>query len=198
MHIKHQKTEELGCCGVSQWLKHTVYIVFRFLFCFFFFFFFVVVVRSYVSRGCAGSGREAITAGPRSRAAAQKAQGGRKRRRRFENQCTVPELDTRRGEPSPLWSSRLRLGPGCALPDPPASSPTSSESALAPRSGKRFWVNGRGWRIRRLGCRTWPRWFCFVGGRGESLGVGARCWGMGLTFGGEDEQWQERTLCPYE
>lgn len=72
-----------------------------------------------MSRGCAGSGREAITAEPRSRAAAQKQRG----RRRFRTDVPYPELHP--GDPGASSSVLKHLPPSgpAASPDPRFSFP---------------------------------------------------------------------------
>lgn len=96
MHIKHQKTEEVGRCLASLWLKQTVNNVFFRLF------------RSCVLRGCAGSGREAITAGPRSRAAAQKHGGGDASELMYVYLSSTPAGELSRSEASAsVWACRF-------------------------------------------------------------------------------------------
>lgn len=179
MHIKHQKTEEVGRCPASLWLKRTVNV----------FFLFLGLLGAALLRGCAGSGREAITAGaggvggargPRSRAAAQKRRGRRRfRKKKYQRRTTPRRASSPALEhlPSVLWAPQLLLIPD---PLPPLA------SARAPRLFKTPW-EGRGWRIGRLGggggggLSNMTEAVCLNGGRGGRWvwRAGGSRWGEG-------------------
>lgn len=128
-------------------------------------------------RGCAGSGREAVTAGPCSPAAAPKRWGGGDA---SELDVSLPELGPGvwAGGPasSPVLKHRPPSGPDAA-PEPPSSSPRLQT-----------WRTGRGWRVRELfyfGLSNMTEVVCFerrgwVGCRVEGVEVWTDGWWRGL------------------
>lgn len=114
MHIKHQKTEEV----VSLWLWQTVNCFYVFIFLIF------VCVCVCVLTGCTGSGREAITAGPRFMGHHPKACWRRRFRTRvsyLSSSCAGELSGSEASASAWAWGS----------PHPPFSSPQLSVSTLA-------------------------------------------------------------------
>lgn len=160
MHIKHQKTGKFSHCGCGrQW---------TFCMCL------ILCVCAVVSTGCTGSGREAITAGPRFMGHRPKA-----RRRRHFRTAGLYLSSTCAGRSLRFWSICLRLGLPLLLIL--YSLPRSSLSAR--------WT-GRGWRMGKLwDYQTWPRWgFLTAGGRGGGVAWCQKGWR--LTCGGDG--WLQR------
>lgn len=137
MHIKHQKTKEVGRCLASRWLKQTVINVF---------FFFRIRLLGAVCRDAALiRGTEPPQPGHVHEPPPPKITRGAGWEEMLLNRCTVPELD-RGGRALTFRSNGLR--PGSPLLLTLDSLPLWCERA---HESNKHCAEGRGWRIRRLG-----------------------------------------------